>query len=194
MQHTNLPQFVAQYAPLYLSFVTELKELQYTRHIRRNAGRPFAPEEVVELFRWKAIDRFFPSQRPHVEKNFVAYREAAHALRADITAREFLVKFPNGGRIWRIAWLHFCYPDRFPIYDMHVHRAMTVMLDGQMDELAKYRDDDDVVNLYVERYCPFYERFGNEGIVGRDVDRALWVFGKLVKAGKVASNNWQRSP
>ena len=84
--------------------------------------------------------------------------------------------------------MHCWYPDRFPIYDQHVHRAMSYIQDGTLDKLEKHRDQD-VIKLYLDRYMPFFEEFGKidvpfdpklDGIRSRKADRALSSFGLYV--------------
>ena len=100
----------------------------------------------------------------------------------DTSAETFLAQFATGGVIWRIFWLHCWQPDRFPIYDQHVHRAMMLIEDREPDDLAA-KDDKRKIRLYLDRYLPFHRRFA--GSDQRSVDRALWAFGKFIKAWRL---------
>ncbi|MGB8412392.1 MAG: hypothetical protein WCE23_06155, partial [Candidatus Binatus sp.] len=74
--------------------------------------------------------------------------------------------------------LHCCRPE-FPMYDQHVHRAMTFIEEGQRDELGK-KPDHRKIEIYLTRYLSFYkEQFVR--IEPRRVDKALWAFGKFLK-------------
>ena len=53
--------------------------------------------------------------------------------------RDFLSR--PGGAIWRIFWLHCHYPNKFPIYDQHVHRAMACIIGMKSLEIPKKNQD-----------------------------------------------------
>ena len=147
-----------------------------------NIGKRLTPRRVRDLFRWKNGSPLSKAKRRSVEENFVRRIGHARRLPADISAEEFLEEFPSGGPIWRIFWLHCCRPETFPIYDQHVHRAMAFIEGDGLGELAQ-RSDPEKVRLYLGRYLPFYQEF--TGFDTRSVDRALWSFGRFIKAWRI---------
>lgn len=82
------------------------------------------------------------------------------------------------GTIWRIFWLH-CLDQATPIYDQHIHRAMTFIEQGKLEELDQFSDPEKVV-LYLKHYRPFLARLFT-GIDVIKTDKALWTFGKTLK-------------
>jgi hypothetical protein len=100
--------------------------------------------------------------------------------------REALTTFLNrpGGAIWRIFWLHLQHPKRFPIYDQHVHRAMAYMLDRPNEQREIPARHKAKVDFYLREYCPFFASF--DGCEKRQVDRALWTFGRFLKTYRKA--------
>jgi hypothetical protein len=146
---------------------------------RDNITGPPTAESLADLFKWKIGKRFWRHHRPIIKREFLAGIKKARYLCATMAdAREFLDAFPDGGVIYRIFWIHCWQPSRFPIYDQHVHRAMTFLLDGKPEELGD-RKPKEKLGLYIERFIPFHRRF--QGIDFRRVDRALWTFGKFIK-------------
>src|SRR5262249_331470 len=124
----SLRQFVEFWAARYSWQNEEL----YTGNITG----PHTAKRLEELFRWKIDKRWFASTLPHLQQCFINHRAKAGRLVKELArcesckaARRFLDQFREGGTIWRIFWLH-CWDTRFPIYDQHVHRAMTFILDG----------------------------------------------------------------
>ena len=113
-----------------------------------------------------------------VENNYIDHIDKAQSLSCDTTAEQFLDHFPLGGAIWRIFWMHCWQPGRFPIYDQHVHRAMSYIENHQREDLASMKDEIKI-RIYLDRYLPFYSQFA--GIDPRQVDRALWACGKHIK-------------
>jgi hypothetical protein len=121
---------------------------------------------------------------PRVATQFIDRHEEAAALSKELAsceldaAKAFLDRFKEGGPVYRIFWLH-CWNPRFPIYDQHVYRTMTYVVDGKPQELNKIFGDQKKINAYLERYLSFFAGF--RGIDPREVDKALWQFGKSLK-------------
>lgn len=167
----------------------------------QNINGPHTVESLLKLFHWKMGNVFFNTGqlRRSVNTNFVSRIESARELAPDIPAKEFLGRFPDGGPIHRIFWLHCWHPDRFPIYDQHVRRAMIFIREGRIE--SRYQEAQKAINSYLEQYLPFYKPFAEasaslpfdrqvDGVSGRKADRALWEFGKFLLtdlAGSISS-------
>lgn len=174
---TSLRQFVEFWAARYHWANDSL----YTKNIHG----PHTRNSLAELFKWKIGNMLFANKLPLVRRCFIDRRaEAAKLVKKFVGceprefARRFLDQFKDGGAIWRIFWLH-CWNPRLPIYDQHVHRAMTFVIDnGAMEELPKLKATQQV-QLYLDRFLPFFDEFHE--MDGREVDKALWRFGKSLK-------------
>lgn len=55
---------------------------------------------------------------------------------------------------------------------------MVYIEDRKIEELSN--NDDQKIDLYLDRYIPFHQRFG--AIDQRSIDKALWFYGKFLKA------------
>lgn len=172
-QPTSAPadSFVAFWAAQY----QDPRERLYARNI----GEPLSAQGILELFTWKNGGALAEHKRQSIEQNYIGRLPVLERLAPDAGAEEFLERFAGGGAIWRIFWLHCWGPERFPLYDHHVHRAMTFIEDGRPEELADV-DDGPKVRLYLERYLPFYAR-SFEGLDPRQVDRAMLTFGRFMR-------------
>jgi hypothetical protein len=166
-------EFVAFWAPRYRYPEEEL----YTKNI----GADHTDKSLEDLFRWKIGKWLFKPSESEVKRNFISRLEVARKLATDRDPKRFLEEFSTGGAIWRIFWLH-CWNQEFPIYDQHVHRAMTFIEEQTTEELGR-KSDDQKIGLYLDRYIPFLRNF--DGINTREVDKALFSFGKFLKAGPV---------
>ncbi len=138
-----------------------------------NIGQKLTEKRVLRLFTWKNQRRLSTRKRRSVLKNFLAKRSE---LDQEQTTEELLARFKKGS-IWRIFWLHCWQPKRFPIYDQHVHRAMRFIEAGVIEEIPKRVPDK--IRAYVGQYIPFHAQFN--GLPPRDVDKALWAFGRFIK-------------
>lgn len=141
-----------------------------------NIGQDLTENRILDLFRWKNGRLLSSKKLTSVQNNFVARREELAQLPNDTPANVFLEQFPNGGAIWRIFWLHCWQPERFPIYDQHVHRAMTFIENGATEEIPRHGPRK--IDSYLQSYLPFHGEF--EYVDSRTIDRALWAFGKFL--------------
>ena len=129
---------------------------------------------------WKNGSRLSEAKRKSVRENFVDRLKELDQLPDGWGPRKFLERFSKGGAIWRIFWLH-CVRREFPIFDQHVYRAMAFIQTGQKSELQI--DDERKIDLYIECYLPFHAQFGD--IDPRQLDQALWTFGKFIKTWRI---------
>jgi hypothetical protein len=141
-----------------------------------------SPQAVRNLFRWKFGGRFAAATGQAVDAYVIPRLSEIAALPRSLRAHEFLERFAEGGAIFRVFLLHCWQPDRFPIYDQHVHRAMAVIENSRCEEIEAWSDSRKVA-VYLERYIPFHAKFSQED--HRAVDRALWAFGKFMKNSRL---------
>lgn len=143
-----------------------------------NVGQELTEERILQWFEWKNGTPLSELKRNSVLKNYVARRSELATIAADEPPARTLARFSDGGAIWRIFWLHCWRPERFPIYDQHVHRAMRFLEAGMIEEIPA--KDPDKIRAYVGEYMPFHAQFN--GLPQRTVDKALWAFGKFISA------------
>ncbi|MDB5323410.1 MAG: hypothetical protein JWN40_5041 [Phycisphaerales bacterium] len=145
------------------------QEHLYDTHI----GAPITPDSLAALFEWKNGSALSAKKQKSIQQYlFPSERIAADA---DLdTLKEFLCR--PGGAIWRIYWLHIQHPQRFPIYDQHVHRAMASLSGSPNFEIPKAKHQK--VSTYLNQYLPFMSFFQLFPI--RKVDRALWAYGRFL--------------
>jgi hypothetical protein len=161
--------FVGEWSQRYVDPREEL----YTLYI----GRDLTPERIRALFVWKNGGPLSALKQTSVEKNYIARSSELAGFGETTTPGDFLQKFAHGGAIWRIFWLHCWKPERFPIYDQHVHRAMEYITAKRRGKIPT--GDRMVVISYINRYLPFWAKL--PVMPDRKVDKALWAFGKALK-------------
>jgi hypothetical protein len=143
-----------------------------------NIGRELTPERIRLLFEWKNGGPLSEAKRTSVERNYIDHLNDVVSFGDSTGPEDFLRRFPQGGAIWRIFWLHCWKPERFPIYDQHVYRSMMYIIEGRCDEMPKW--DEGIVESYITKHLPFYREQLPE-LPNRQVDKALWFFGKFLK-------------
>jgi len=142
-----------------------------------NIGRSLTPERILSLFEWKNGGSLSRRKLTSAKYNYIGRLREVATLAEDTTPGEFLQLFHEGGAIWRIFWLHCWKPERFPIYDQHVHRAMEYIRARRCGEIPK--SDRMIVTSYIQANLPFWEKL--PAMPDRRVDKALWVFGRFLK-------------
>ena len=142
-----------------------------------NIRKPLTPERIIELFKWKNGGPIAARKLKSITENYIVLPPSPPESKAE-NQIDFIRM--QGGAIWRIFWLHCCDPDRYPIFDQHVYRAMEYLLKGEVRELPN--SNKAKARLYVEQYLPFHAAFGASN--GKLLDQALWSFGKHLKSKK----------
>jgi hypothetical protein len=161
--------FVDRWEPLY--------EYPLEHLYSENIGKPLTSARTRLLFEWKNGGRLSRLKQESVERNYIGRLQELDSLRRDTSAAEFLERFNEGGAIWRIYFLHLWAPESYPIYDQHVHRAMSLIQTGRIAEIPA--SDPAKISEYLNRYLPFHATFDNVDL--RRTDRALWACGKYMK-------------
>jgi hypothetical protein len=150
---------------------------------REYIKRPLTPKSVRELFAWKAmrINRksIKAGEHPFVEtviSNLDLFR--SHQLNTPEDANNFLTnELKDKGMIWKIFTLHILYPNRYPIFDQNVYRAMHYLQTITIKEIPSKNRDKQL--SYIDEYLPFYN--DHESYEDRRLDKALFSFGQFLK-------------
>jgi hypothetical protein len=147
-------------------------------HLQILAPINASQRQVVEYWAARYADKRPHLYVPHVGRTYIDARQIPRrpSNHAD------LIRFISqpGGVIWRVFWLHCHDPERYPIFDQHVSRAMKVIL-GASAEIPKRNSAK--AEAYAREYLPFHARFRTRD--RRELDKALWSFGKEMKGRHV---------
>ncbi|MCC6549664.1 MAG: hypothetical protein IT279_06300 [Ignavibacteriaceae bacterium] len=143
---------------------------------KNNINAPWSRNKVLNLFKWKNGKNLSQRKLQSVEVNYLS---RLGNLPTDLTLGDGIIIFDdlNGGPIWNIFWLHLLRSDIFPIFDRHTYRAFYYLTQGEISEL---RDNNEHIrDIYFNEYIQFFNQF--IGIDRRDVDKALFTFGRFLK-------------
>lgn len=141
--------------------------------------------DIEKLFKWKNNMGKEEKKLGKTKRTYVA-RASSHLdwinkNKDNVSIKDFIKEFKNLGPVWSITLLHAMSPLQFPIYDQHVHRAYCYFTNLPFITLKR----EDVYHLYQEQYLPFFREFTNtlDKTVAelKEVDNALWAFGKFLK-------------
>jgi hypothetical protein len=174
-QEDDSATFVEFWARRY----NDRNEKKYREYIKR----PLTPESVRGLFAWKAMpinrETIKTGKHPFVE-TVISKLDRFHRLQLNTPedTNNFLTNELKGkGMIWKIFTLHIMHPDRYPIFDQNVYRAMHYLHTGTIKEIP--RKNSDKQPSYINEYLPFYNH--HESYEDRKLDKALFSFGRFLK-------------
>jgi hypothetical protein len=117
----------------------------------KNIGHSLTPQSRLDLFEWKNGSVIAAKKLTSIERNYPL------AFNGRVEER-YLQPGRGGGAIWNIFYTHCLYPDKWPIFDQHVCRAMWYMLKGEPREIPA--KDSEKLRVYRESYVPFHSSFG----------------------------------
>lgn len=141
-----------------------------------NVDQPLTPERVLTLFKWKNGGPLSHAKEASVQRHFLSRLHDRPELPEDGDVRAALDLWPDGGLIWRVFWLHIQQPAHYPIFDQHAYRAVAWITGNEPPEIPP--SDLKKAMLYQESFVPFIRSLPR---MDRDVDRALFQFGKFLK-------------
>lgn len=174
-QNTTAADFVEFWARTY----TDKNEPIYSECIRN----PLTKESVRNLFTWKAmaINRTTIKEGDNkfveaVVDNLGRFQNMPLSMLED--ADKFLTtELKDRGMIWKIFVLHILHPDKYPIFDQHVYRAMVYLKTGEIKEIPESNEEKQL--KYINEYLSFYNEHGY--YEDRKLDKALFSFGQFLK-------------
>lgn len=167
-------EFISFWQPLYTYSVVDYL---YTESITKGA---FTAEDIRHLFEWKngmKVNGHLQKEKAitHVASNV----EVVNSLKASFDEVLFKKNFGKMSAIWQIFLLHIIDPAQYPIFDQHVYRGFVFL---------KEKDVKDIPTQSVQKFALyedyrefFKEKFAKIMSTGRDIDQALWAFGKFLK-------------
>ncbi|MGY1490433.1 hypothetical protein ACW4YW_13565 [Methylobacillus pratensis] len=150
-----------------------------------NIGISLNKDRIIDLYTWKNGLPLSEEKLQSVNKNFVNRLSYLSNLSDDNGLSDFFNTYPHGGAIWRIFFLHCWKPNKYPIFDQHVYRAMLYLTQGIISEIPT--KDSDKISSYINYYLDFYNSFKHNNC--RDLDKALWAFGKFISKYKLPSTS-----
>jgi len=142
----------------------------------------FSAEDVTDLFIWKNGRKLSKVKRNSIKEKIIAKLDIINALKINFDMNTFKSEFKNVSSIWKIFLLHIIKPDLYPIFDQHVCRAYYYIEEKTLQEIP----DNNLFKekLYFEKYLGFFNRLAAYGFERKELDEALWAFGKYLKDKK----------
>jgi hypothetical protein len=180
-RHFKIPQFVETTLSEFINFWK--KEYSYFNEdlYDENIGKTLDEAKILSLYKWKNGNTEISQKKlQSIERIYFAEMNKPININCLEDGREYLEKL-EGGAIWNIFWLHCLKPRLFPIFDQHTYRSMTQIKNGSFSEIPNKRTKK--LQIYFDEYIPFFRDLVSLPLSPRDIDKALFAYGRFLKKG-----------
>ncbi len=164
-------EFVKFWKKLYLYPFEDI----YLNRINKNT---FTKGDIEKLFTWKNGMKFSQKKLKTIKKlkNKI---DTINNLKREMNLEIFKSQFSDISTIWKIYLLHIINPSKYPIFDQHVFRAFIFLKTGNIREIPSSNKKKE--KIYFEEYLPFFDSLNKKELSTKEIDEALWAFGKFLK-------------
>lgn len=143
--------------------------------------------DIQNLYEWKNGMRLSVLKQKSLDTKIKSKLSIINDFKneADIDIELFKTEFKSLSTVWKIFLLHIIKPNKYPIYDQHIHRAFLFIHNEDWSNISN-----DTINnkakeqFYFERYLPFIESQNIKDI--KQLDEAFFAFGQFIKTGNYA--------
>lgn len=168
----SLREFVSFWSNFYIYPMEDL----YAKRIDK---KQFVEEDLIKLFEWKNGTRLSKKKEKALQV-IISKIGVINSLKSDFSLSRFLEEFKFvKGAIWKIYLLHVICPNGYPIFDQFVYKAYCFLVkDQKMDIPSNNKQKEDI---YFSEYVSFFNELSGQNLSRKNLDEALWTFGKFLK-------------
>tara|TARA_B110000285_G_scaffold210694_1_gene252741 strand:+ start:1734 stop:2102 length:369 start_codon:yes stop_codon:yes gene_type:complete len=87
----------------------------------------------------------------------------------------FKIEFKKVSAVWKIFLLHIIKPNKYPIYDQHIHRAFLFIHNEDWRNIQNTMNEKVKEQFYFDRYLPFIEAQNIKDL--KKLDEVFFAFG-----------------
>ncbi|WP_320112038.1 hypothetical protein [Draconibacterium orientale] len=174
----DLNQFVEFWSRLYSYPLENL----YNERIKKNM---FDNEDIQNLFVWKNGMDLSLLKQNSIDGKIKLKLKLINELKTqkNVDLESFKNKFSNLTTVWKIFLLHIIKPDKYPIYDQHIHRAFNYIHNEDYSRISSsYPSNNEKEKFYFNTYLPFIKK--QKHINLKKLDEAFFSFGQFINTKK----------
>jgi len=169
----DVDEFVRFWSELY----SYKNEPLYANNI---ASKKFRKNEVRDLFVWKNGMKLSHLKEKSLESKILNKIDKINDFKTveDFDLNKFRVYFDNVSSVWKIFLLHIINPNKFPIYDQHVHRAYNYLKEENWQGVSSKISPKIKESFYFNEYLSFILDNGIKDL--KKFDEAMFSFGQFL--------------
>lgn len=183
----SITDFINHWKPLYSYF----DDNRYYQNI--NVVQ-FNDTNLVDLFHWKngmtlkGSGGKEKSLNDKILKRVLLINE--YKKQSKIELEKFNEDFSDVSPVWRIFLLHIIKPNKYPIYDQHIHRTYNFIHGLEWKSIKNTISDKSKLDFYFKSYLPFVEKLEINSL--KEMDEAFFAFGQFLNTrnqGTILTHN-----
>lgn len=142
----------------------------------------FNRENLISLYEWKNGSVLSERKKIGLRKKVLAKIKIINSLKDQFNLELFKKEFKDMTVIWKIFLLHIIKPNKYPIFDQHVFRAMVYIKFFKIEEIPNKESERE--RIYFEEYVDFFNeiKLKSPSNFNKKIDESLWAFGKFLKS------------
>tara|TARA_R110001583_G_scaffold92594_2_gene235171 strand:+ start:495 stop:1073 length:579 start_codon:yes stop_codon:yes gene_type:complete len=178
---TNLNEFINYWSQLY----SYPNENLYNNTIVK---QQYSIADIQNLYVWKNNMRLSAPKQKSLESKIKAKLTIINTLKTigDVDLNNFKKEFKNVSAVWKIFLLHSIKPNKYPIYDQHIHRAFLYIHNEDFSNISNDTIKDKAKEtFYFERYVPYIESINIIDL--KKLDEAFFAFGQFLNTRNYAT-------
>lgn len=174
-QSGSLQEFISFWSKLYVYDNAVLYE--------RIHNTTLSEDDLKDLYKWKNGMKLSQAKEKSLNTKIISKIEIVNKLRAasNFDLEYFLKEFKQVSVVWKVFLLHILKPNRFPIYDQHIHRAYRFINNQSSNGIKASMNESVKLKFYFEEYYPFVREFKITDL--KKMDEAFFAFGQFINIG-----------
>ena len=174
-QSASLETFISFWSKLYVYDNAVLYE--------RIHNTTLSEDDLKDLYKWKNGMKLSQAKEKSLNTKIISKIDIVNNLRAasNFDLEYFLKEFKQVSVVWKVFLLHILKPNRFPIYDQHVHRAYRFINNQSSNGIKASMNESVKLKFYFEEYYPFVRESKITDL--KKMDEAFFAFGQFINIG-----------
>ncbi len=174
-QSGSLQEFISFWSKLYVYDNAVLYE--------RIHNTTLSEDDLKDLYKWKNGMKLSQAKEKSLNTKIISKIDVVNNLRAapNFDLEHFLKEFKQVSVVWKVFLLHILKPNRFPIYDQHVHRAYRFINNQSSNGIKASMNESVKLKFYFKEYYPFVRQSKITDL--KKMDEAFFAFGQFINIG-----------
>ncbi len=150
--------------------------------------KEFTTTDIQNLYVWKNGMRLSEPKQKSVDAKIKAKLPLINKFKSNdkINLEGFKKEFKDLSVVWKIFLLHSINPNKYPIYDQHIHRAFLFIHNEDWSNISNTSVKDfEKETFYFKRYLPFIESINVPDL--KKLDEAFFAFGQFLNTRNYAT-------
>lgn len=174
IENSELTEFISYWSRLYDYPLESI----YNNYINKSS---FNKEDLKHLYIWKNGMKLSGVKQKALETKILSKVVIINDFKSkkEIDLEKFKKEFSNVSAVWKIFLLHTINPNKYPIYDQHIHRAFNYIHSRNYKNISAISINNKTKEeFYFNEYLLFIDSLRNIDL--KKLDEAFFAFGQFI--------------